>query len=266
MKALASIKRLLLQAVLVLLINVTAHVCGAAVDVFWNWMDNPTAAAFPALMAFLLSFWQPWVLLDFLPIMRNYPPIALLLLSVPATLLVYRTLFHLGKLNWVCYLWLRFPPRQKAVAFASFLILGTLSSYVGYKDIPVQHRGIPEIVNENGVQFAAKYALSDSRYYTQDRFVYFHYLWRVRVPQRNVAPLVESLNLKRIPQKSLPADFWQQEPKPIWWQRPSGNPWEAYSDHLYADGLITDTWRDGQFAAYDRQSQTFYYWFRTHDH
>ena len=245
--------RLLMQAGLLLLVNLAALGCAACAFVVVGFMDNYVEAAFPALLAFLLSAWQPWLLLlCLIPYVNMAAPIV----SVPITLFVYRTLFRMGKLQWLRSLSRRFAPRTLAAAAGGFLVFGGLVSYAGYRDIFVQHRGIPPTVLWHGDSLDAKPFLSNSRYYTLSHFLDQAYLWQVKVPRKQIGSLVDALGLKRVPAQTLPANFWQQPP--FWWQRPA-NGYEEYTFGNFSEkGRLEGGSHAG--AAYDPKTETLYVW------
>ena len=221
--------------------------------------DNAAAAAFPALLAFLLTFWQPWL---FLLCLIPGGPYAAAFVAVPATVAIYRTGAGRRIVERLHRIALNLGQTRLTALVAAFLLVGTSVTLAAYKDFPVRHRGLPPsfmlpVKIEGGVgsgNSALPYSLTDSRYYTLSHFLDDECLWQVRIPREQLPTLAKDLALQRTPMETLPERFWKQPP--YWWTKPSGN-LEAYQTPTPV-AKRGEGWNAS--AVYDPQTQLLYVW------
>ncbi len=252
-------KRNWLSVLLLLLVNGAALACVAFAVGEGVFSDNLLVAAFPALLGFLLTVWQPW--LFFLCLFPGGPHAAVLY-AVPVTLIIYRTEPGRRFVQRLRGFARRLGPKTVSVCAAGFSLVGTLITLSAYKDFPVRHRGLPPasmlpVHTEGGVgneKTLPPYFLTDSRYYPLARFIDDEHLWRVRVPRDRLPALAKTLSLQRTSMEMLPERFWKQPP--YWWKKPSGS-LETYQTPN-ANAKRGEGWNAS--AVYDPRTQFLYVW------
>lgn len=252
-------KRLLLSGLLLLLVNGAAMACAIFAFTEGIFADNTRAAAFPALLAFLLTFWQPWVF--FLCLIPGGPSVAAFF-SVPATLAIYRTGPGQRIVERLRGIARGVGPTRLTLFAAAFFLAGTSVTLAAYKDFPVRHRSLPpshmfpakiEGGGDKG-KAAPPYFLTNSRYYTLSHFIDDECLWQVRIPREQLPAFAKALSLQRASMEVLPDRFWKQPP--YWWTKPSGD-LEAYQTPN-ANAKRGEGWNAS--AVYDPRTQFLYVW------